>query len=79
MADLNAEHREAIIARATRQAEWALSSQAIPSGVSRGPGVPSLPGTGQAAIFATGYDGTNTVVPFMLDLSVLDGSDKLAV
>lgn len=78
MADLNSEHRDEIIARATRQAEWALSTQAIPAGVSRGPGVPSLPGTGQAAVFATGYSGGVTVVPFMLDLSVLDGTDKLA-
>lgn len=57
-----------------------LNARAIPIsapvgdkvGVLNGPGYQSTYST-----FATGYDGAETVMPFMLDYSLLDGPDVL--
>lgn len=67
-----------------REAQWAaeraLSARAIPATVTmqRGPDAGGF-GVGQLAQFATGYSAGVTVVPFMLDFSLLDGDDLLAV
>lgn len=79
MADRLGELRDVIIRTAEREAERALSRQAVPSAVNgMGGAFPAVPGLARMTQFATGYDGTDTLIPFMLDLSLLDGPDLLA-
>ena len=78
MADPASEIKQAIERAITRRS-MALDAQrgiGLPTAVT---GQNALGGTGQQAhveAFATGYDGTNTVMPFMRGVSIWGGGDR---
>jgi hypothetical protein len=80
MADYVSELRQALLRAADRAVGVTIARRGIPLAPQTRQGGQGL-GRNEIettfSTFATGYDGSLTVVPFMLDVSVLDGSDKL--
>lgn len=80
MPDIVAELRQAITAavmqevqrQAARQ-DWGGRSAVLAPSNPMG----AAPDAATGVTFATGFDGTNTVLPFQFDQSALDGTDTL--
>ena len=80
MADRLSELKEELIRTALRQVERTLAQRAIPLAQGLplvGPGRTVAAEAGTTGEFLTGYDGSVTVMPFMLNYSLLGGTDVL--
>lgn len=80
MPDLLAQYKDALIAAMERSVGAMLAERGVPLFPATGFKGEALGANGVESVFmtfATGYDGTNTTMGFMLDNSPLDGTDKL--
>jgi hypothetical protein len=80
MADLLKEHKDALIRAAESAVDRVLASrglQARPRLTAAGDRLGAAANAEPFETFVTGYDGSETTMPFMLDVSVLDGDDLL--